>query len=40
MKEILLTITFEQQHCKKFIDYCRDILNDNEEELKNIDKKF
>ena len=38
MKEILLTIKFEQQHFKEFIDYCRDIFDDNEDELKNVDK--
>jgi tetratricopeptide (TPR) repeat protein len=38
MKEILLTITFEQQHFKGYIDYCRDIFDDNEKELKRVDK--
>ena len=38
MKEILLTITFEQQHFKEFIDYCRQIFDDNEEELENVNK--
>jgi Tfp pilus assembly protein PilF len=38
MKEILLTITFEQQHFKGFIGYCRDIFDNNEKELKNVDK--
>ena len=38
MKEILLTIKFEQQHFKEFIDYCRQIFDDNEEELENINK--
>ena len=38
MKEILLTIEFEQQHIKEFIDYCRAAFADNEKELENIDK--
>ena len=38
MKEILLTITFEQQHFKEFIDYCVQIFDDNQEELQNINK--
>ena len=38
MKEIWLTIEFEQQHIKAFIDYCRDVFEDNKDELKNIDK--
>ena len=38
MKEILLTIDFEQQHFLEFIAYCRDVLGDNDVELKNIDK--
>jgi tetratricopeptide (TPR) repeat protein len=38
MKEILLTIEFEQQHIQEFIDYCRDVLADNEDQLKNVDK--
>ena len=38
MKEILLTITFEQQHFKEFIDYCIQIFDDNEKELANINK--
>jgi tetratricopeptide (TPR) repeat protein len=31
LKEILLTIKFEQQHIKKFTDYCREKFADNEE---------
>jgi tetratricopeptide (TPR) repeat protein len=38
MKEILLTITFEQKHITEFIDHCRDVLVDNEPELKNVDE--
>jgi hypothetical protein len=34
MKEILLTIKFEQEHVKELIDYCGDIFDDNETELK------
>jgi tetratricopeptide (TPR) repeat protein len=36
LKEILLTIKFEQQHIQEFIDYCRDIFHDNIEELVNV----
>jgi tetratricopeptide (TPR) repeat protein len=38
MKEILLSIKFEEQHFKEFIDYCRDAFVNNEKEMKNIDK--
>jgi tetratricopeptide (TPR) repeat protein len=38
MKEILLTIDFKQQNFQEFIDYCRDVFNDNKKELKNVDK--
>jgi tetratricopeptide (TPR) repeat protein len=38
MKEILLTIEFEQQHIEEFITYCRDVLADNEGQLQNVDK--
>jgi hypothetical protein len=38
MKEILLTIKFEQKHFNEYIDYCRDIFAENEDELKNVDK--
>jgi tetratricopeptide (TPR) repeat protein len=37
MKEILLTINFEQEHFAEFIQYCRAVLADNEVELKNVD---
>jgi tetratricopeptide (TPR) repeat protein len=38
MKEILLTIEFEEKHFQEYIDYCRDVFEDNEDELKNVDK--
>jgi tetratricopeptide (TPR) repeat protein len=37
LKEILLTITFEEKHFKELIDYCRDVFAGNASELKNID---
>jgi hypothetical protein len=36
LKEILLTIKFEQQHIKEFIDYCRNVFADNKDELINV----
>jgi len=39
LKEVLLTIDFKEEHIQEFIDYCRDVFADNEDELKNI-KKF
>lgn len=38
LKEILLTINFEEKHIEEFISYCRDIFVNNINELKNIDK--
>jgi hypothetical protein len=38
LKGILMTIEFEQQHIAKFIQYCRNVLTDNEDELKNVKK--
>ena len=38
MKEILLTIKFENKHFQEFLDYCRDVLADNLSELQNVDK--
>jgi hypothetical protein len=38
MKEILLTIKFEQKHIQEFITYCRDVLSGNQVELKNVKK--
>jgi hypothetical protein len=39
LKEILLTIKFEEKHIKEFIDYCREVFAENEAELNNV-KKF
>ncbi|CAF0957054.1 unnamed protein product [Adineta steineri] len=36
MKEIILTIQFEQKHIQDYIDYCRDAFSDNEEEIENV----
>lgn len=38
LKEILRTIQFEERHFKEFVEYCRDVFNDNEGELENINK--
>ena len=38
LKEILLTIQFEPQHIKEFIDYCRTLFVDNDREIKIINK--
>jgi tetratricopeptide (TPR) repeat protein len=38
LKEILLTIKFEQKHIQEFIDHCRAVFVENEHELKNVDK--
>jgi tetratricopeptide (TPR) repeat protein len=38
MKEILLSIKFEQQHIKEFIDYCRAVFDGSQYQLKNVDK--
>ena len=38
MKEILLTIDFEQQHIDKFIQYCEEQLVGNNTELATVDK--
>ena len=43
LKEILLTIKFEEKHIKEFIEYCREQFADNEEELinvKELEKKY
>jgi tetratricopeptide (TPR) repeat protein len=37
MKEILLTIKFQQKHLHEYVDYCRAAFDDNEEELNNVD---
>jgi tetratricopeptide (TPR) repeat protein len=36
LKEILLSTKFDQQHINQFISYCRNIFNDNEYELENV----
>jgi tetratricopeptide (TPR) repeat protein len=38
LKEILLTIDFDQAHFKEFLTYCREQFAGNDIELKNIDK--
>jgi len=38
IKEILLTIDFEQQHINEFLIYCRELLAENTSALKNVDK--
>ena len=38
MKEILLTINFEQQHIEQCIQYCRQVLTGNEKQLKYVDQ--
>ena len=39
LKEVLLSIKFEQNHINEYIECCRDALVDNEDELNNV-KKF
>jgi tetratricopeptide (TPR) repeat protein len=36
MKEILLSIEFNQEHLRKFVDYCREVFDGNDEELQYI----
>jgi tetratricopeptide (TPR) repeat protein len=38
LKEILLTIKFEQQHIDEFLNYCRDMFDDNERVVENVDQ--
>ncbi|CAF0928934.1 unnamed protein product [Adineta steineri] len=38
LKEVLLTIDFEDKHIKEFITYCREVFVENEYELQNIKK--
>ncbi|CAF0823526.1 unnamed protein product [Adineta steineri] len=38
LKEILLVINFEDKHFQEFITYCRDVYNENEHELENINQ--
>ncbi|CAF3618384.1 unnamed protein product [Rotaria sp. Silwood1] len=39
LKEILLTIKFDELHIKEFVNYCRELFIDNDSVLNNI-KKF
>ena len=36
LKEILLTITFEEKHIKDFFKYCRDAFNNNDQDINRI----
>ncbi len=38
VKDILINMDFEEKHIKDYIDYCRDVFADNEEELIHIKK--
>ncbi|CAF1081296.1 unnamed protein product [Adineta steineri] len=38
LKEILLTISFEDKHFKDFITYCREVYEDDENELKKVNQ--
>ncbi|CAF0867678.1 unnamed protein product [Adineta steineri] len=38
LKETILTINFEDKHFKEFITYCRDVYDDHENELKNVNQ--
>ena len=38
MKEILLTIKFEEEHIKEFIEHCRDIFANNKRTIDNVKK--
>ncbi|CAF1499865.1 unnamed protein product [Adineta steineri] len=38
LKEILLSIDFEDKHFEEFITYCHDVYDDNEYELENINQ--
>jgi tetratricopeptide (TPR) repeat protein len=38
MKEILLSIKFDREHFKKFVDYCREVFDGNEKELKYVNE--
>jgi hypothetical protein len=38
LKEILLTIDFEQSHINEFLTYCRELFTGNRAELKNVAK--
>ncbi|CAF0732293.1 unnamed protein product [Adineta steineri] len=38
LKEILLTINFEDKHFEEFITYCREVFANDENELKNVNQ--
>ncbi|CAF1422373.1 unnamed protein product [Adineta steineri] len=38
LKEILLTINFEDKHIQEFITYCREVYDDDENELKKVNQ--
>ncbi|CAF1480016.1 unnamed protein product [Adineta steineri] len=38
LKEILLTINFEDKHLEEFTTYCREVYEDDEHELKNVNQ--
>jgi tetratricopeptide (TPR) repeat protein len=38
LKEILLTIDFEQSHINEFLTYCREQFTDNKAEIENVDQ--
>ena len=38
LKKILLSINFEKNHFSDFINYCRDIFENNEQEMNNVKK--
>jgi tetratricopeptide (TPR) repeat protein len=38
MKEILLSIKFDREHFKKFVDYCREVFDGDENALEYIDQ--
>lgn len=38
MKEIFLTIDFEQKHIDEFITHCREAFAGNEKQLEDVDK--
>jgi hypothetical protein len=36
MKEVLLSITFDQEHFKKFVNYCHEVFDGNTKQLKYV----
>ncbi|CAF4420467.1 unnamed protein product, partial [Adineta steineri] len=38
LKEILLTINFDDKYINEFITYCREVFSDDENELKNVNQ--